>query len=316
MYLFCFLHSFFIPRSTSRLQSQMWRVAFEAEQFSDFDSLLSLFSFEMHLYAHETQDQKVFQRIGEVLKKKRSESVHLFLHVNEKLITRSLQKAIFESLSNIATIRYNQWTLIHTTLTSWCNLKWFSFIQVKIWFNLTPIIHSTNIYFFFLFYIYSFFISLFFCRISPHQFKVAIETDLYVQGAIYEMKTGQRCVRNLLSVFSNNQRENFEEQCKFLLNLQEQGKNMDVLPVLQPVFYALPTTWVVQPSNPSMSLLFQTMEALNLKKPAELDNVTYTLSELKLFLQCMPYVTEMRWVKFTNFFENCSYKITGKSSKI
>ncbi|ROJ33099.1 Nucleotide-binding oligomerization domain-containing protein 2 [Anabarilius grahami] len=223
-------------RSTSRLQSQMWRVAFEAGQFSDFDSLLSLFSFEMHLYAHETQDQKVFQRIGEVLKKKRSESVHLFLHVNEKLITRSLQKAIFESLSNIATI-----------------------------------------------------------RISPHQFKVAIETDLYVQGAIYEMKTGQRCVRNLLSVFSNNQRENFEEQCKFLLNLQEQGKNMDVLPVLQPVFYALPTTWVVQPSNPSMSLLFQTMQALNLKKPAELDNVTYTLSELKLFLQCMPYVTEMRF---------------------
>ncbi|XP_067257644.1 uncharacterized protein [Chanodichthys erythropterus] len=223
-------------RSTSRLQSQMWRVAFEAEQFSDFDSLLSLFSFEMHLYAHETQDQKVFQRIGEVLKKKRSESVHLFLHVNEKLITRSLQKAIFESLSNIATI-----------------------------------------------------------RISPHQFKVAIETDLYVQGAIYEMKTGQRCVRNLLSVFSNNQRENFEEQCKFLLNLQEQGKNMDVLPVLQPVFYALPTTWVVQPSNPSMSLLFQTMEALNLKKPAELDNVTYALSELKLFLQCIPYITEMRF---------------------
>lgn len=108
------------------------------------------------------------------------------------------------------------------------------------------------------------------------------------------MKTGQRCVRKLLSVFSNNQRENFEEQCKFLLNLQEHGKNMDVLPVLQPVFYALPTTWVVQPSNPSMSLLFQTMEALNLKKPAELDNVPYTLSELKLVLQYMPYVTEMR----------------------
>lgn len=107
---FAFYTLFFIPRSTSRLQSQMWRAAFEAEQFSDFDSLLSLFSFEMHLYAHETQDQKVFQRIGEVLKKKRSESVHLFLHVNEKLITRSLQKAIFESVSNIATIRYNTYS--------------------------------------------------------------------------------------------------------------------------------------------------------------------------------------------------------------
>lgn len=92
----------------------MWRLAFEAGQFSDFDSLLSLFSFEMHLYAHETQDQKVFQMIGEFLKKNRSESVHLFLHVKENLITRSLQTAIFESLSNIATIRYNQLTLTST----------------------------------------------------------------------------------------------------------------------------------------------------------------------------------------------------------
>ncbi|XP_077084290.1 uncharacterized protein LOC143737167 [Siphateles boraxobius] len=223
-------------RSTSKLQSQMWRLAFEAGQFSDFDSLLSLFSFEMHLFAHETQDQKVFQMIGEFLKRKRSESVHLFLHVNENLITRSLQTAIFESLSNIATI-----------------------------------------------------------RISPHQFKVAMETDLYVQGAIHEMKTGQRCVRSLLSVFIKNQRENFEEQCKFLLKLHEHGKKMDVLPVLQPVFYALPPSWVVQPSNSSVSLLFKTMEALNLKKPAELDSVTYSLSELKLFLQCTPYVTEMRF---------------------
>ncbi|XP_067299767.1 uncharacterized protein [Pseudorasbora parva] len=223
-------------RSTSRMQSQIWRAAFEAEQFSDFDSLFSLFGFEMHLYAHETQDQKVFQKIGEILKKKRSESIHMFLHVNESLITRSLQKAIFESLSNIATI-----------------------------------------------------------RISPHQFKVAIETDLYVQGAIYEMKTGQRCVRNLLPVFSKDQTENFEEQCTFLLKLHEHGKNMNVLPVLQPVFYAFPPTWVVKPSNPSMSLLFQTMEALKLKKPAELDSVTYVLSELDIFLHCTPYVKEIRF---------------------
>lgn len=90
------------------MKSKMWRVALEAGPFSDFDSLLKLFSFEMHLSALETLDQKVFQRIGEVLKNKRSEiSVHLFLHVNE-VITRSLQKAIFESLPNIATIRYKR----------------------------------------------------------------------------------------------------------------------------------------------------------------------------------------------------------------
>uniref|UniRef100_A0A9J8AQH0 Uncharacterized protein n=1 Tax=Cyprinus carpio carpio TaxID=630221 RepID=A0A9J8AQH0_CYPCA len=224
-------------RSTSMLKSQMWRVALEAGQFSDFDSLLSLFSFKMHLSALETLDQKVFQRIGEVLKNKRSAiSVHLILHVNGEVITRSLQKAIFDSLPNIEVI-----------------------------------------------------------GIFPHQFKVAIETELYLQGAIYEMKTGQRCVRNLLSVCSNNQRESFDEQCKFLLKLHELAKNMDVLPLLQPVFHALPPTWVVQPSNPSMSLLLQTMDVLNLKKPAELDHVTYELSELKIILQCMPYITQMRF---------------------
>ncbi len=102
----------FVPRSTSTLKSQMWRVALAAAQFSEFDSLLNLFSSEMHLSALETLDQKVFQRIGEVLKNKRSEiSVHLFLHVNGEVITRPLQKAIFESLPNIATIRYNQLNL-------------------------------------------------------------------------------------------------------------------------------------------------------------------------------------------------------------
>ncbi len=107
----------FVPRSTSTLKSKMWRVALEAGQFSDFDSLLNLFSFEMHLSALETLDQKVFQRIGEVLQNKRSEnSVHLFLHVNE-VITRSLQKAIFESLPNIATIRYKQLNLFFVTFS-------------------------------------------------------------------------------------------------------------------------------------------------------------------------------------------------------
>ncbi|XP_050971862.1 uncharacterized protein LOC127168819 isoform X2 [Labeo rohita] len=224
-------------QATSMLKSQMWRVALEASQFSDFDSLLSLFSFEMHLSLLKTLDQKVFQRIGEVLKNKRSEmSVHLFLHVNEDVITRPLQNAIFENLPNIATI-----------------------------------------------------------RIFPHQFKVAIETELFLQGAIYEMETGQRCVRKLLSVCSNNQRENFDELCKFLLKLHEHAKNIDVLPVLQPVFYALPPTWVVQPSNPPVSLLLQTMDVLNLKKSAELDHVTYELSELKIILQCMPYIAEIRF---------------------
>ncbi|XP_058636693.1 uncharacterized protein LOC131543411 isoform X2 [Onychostoma macrolepis] len=37
------------------------------------------------------------------------------------------------------------------------------------------------------------------------------------------------------------------------------------------------------------------MEVLNLRKPAELDHVTYELSELKIILQCMPYITEMRF---------------------
>ncbi|XP_051508941.1 uncharacterized protein LOC127414715 isoform X4 [Myxocyprinus asiaticus] len=220
-------------RSSTRLLSQIWRVALEAGQFSDFDSLLRLLRFEIHLSVHEKTDQKMFQRIGEVLKQKRSESVHLYLYVDKEVINRSLQQDIFESLPNIATI-----------------------------------------------------------RIFPHQLKLGIESELYLQGAIYEMKTGHRCVRYLLSVFSNNQRENTEEQCAFLLKLHSHAKNMDVCPVLQPVFHALPPAWVVLPS--AMSLLLQTMEVLNLKKPAEL-GVTYDQSELKQFLLCMPYITEIRF---------------------
>lgn len=121
--------------------------------------------------------------------------------------------------------------------------------------------------------------------------KVAVESELYLQGAMYEMKTGQRCVRSLLSVLSSDQRENFKEQCVFVLKLHAQARNADVCPVLQPVFHALPPIWVVQPSN--VPLLLETMKDLNMKKPAELD-VTYERGELKQFLQCMPYVTEIR----------------------
>lgn len=83
----------------------MWKVALETGQFSDFDCLLQLFNSEMHLTVHEKQDQKVVQRIGEVLMRTRSENVHLYLHVNESFVTRSLQQAILKSLPNIATIR-------------------------------------------------------------------------------------------------------------------------------------------------------------------------------------------------------------------
>ncbi|XP_056317301.1 uncharacterized protein LOC130231871 isoform X2 [Danio aesculapii] len=223
-------------RSTNILQPQIWRVALEAEQFSDFESLLNLFSFELHLDVYERLNQKVFQRMTEVLKKKRSDSVHLCLHVKEELITASLQMAIFESLANIATI-----------------------------------------------------------RVFPNKFQVSVEAKLYLQGAVHEMETGQRCVRNLLSICSKNRRENFEELCRILLKLHEDGKKLGVSPFLQPVFYALPPTWLVHPSTPSLSLLLQTIKALNLKKPAELDHATYMMNELKLILQCIPYITEIRF---------------------
>ncbi|XP_065104812.1 uncharacterized protein [Paramisgurnus dabryanus] len=216
-------------------KSQMWRVAFETEQFSDFDSLFRLFKFEMHFNVHEKQDQKVFQKMRELLKQKRSETVHLYLHVNEDKITRSLQQTIFESLPNIGTI-----------------------------------------------------------RIFPSYMKLAIESELFLQGAMYEIKTSQRCIRNLLSVLSSNERENFEDQRDFLLKLHAHAKNMDACAALQPVFHALPPVWVVKFSNTSMSLLLQIMKALNLKKPADLD-VTYEQGELKRFLQCMPYITEIRF---------------------
>lgn len=121
--------------------------------------------------------------------------------------------------------------------------------------------------------------------------KVAVESELYLQGAMYERKTGQRCVRNLLSVLSSDRRENIKEQWDFVKKLHTHARQMDVCSVLQPVFHALPHIWVVQPSN--VELLLQTMKVLKIRKPAELD-VTYEQWELKQFLQCMPYVTEIR----------------------
>lgn len=92
--------------SSASVQCQIWRVALQ-ESCTDFDSLLRLFGFEMHLSVQEQRDNKLLQITKCVLNEIRDKKVKLRLHLDTQLISSQLLlRNIYGSLHNIADIRY------------------------------------------------------------------------------------------------------------------------------------------------------------------------------------------------------------------
>ena len=88
-------------------------------------------------------------------------------------------------------------------------------------------------------------------------------------------------------------------QCTVLLDLYSYVKNYEsqtgrsVLPSLQPVFQS-PTVWSIDLSQRKVSLLLEVMKLQPEKKPVELRGCSDEESEVKIFLQCLPYISQLR----------------------
>ncbi|KAI4871603.1 hypothetical protein NFI96_006466 [Prochilodus magdalenae] len=90
-------------------------------------------------------------------------------------------------------------------------------------------------------------------------------------------------------------------QCDFLLDLYSHVKNYEtqsgrsVLPALQPVYLSAPAVWIINLSEGKSSLLLEVLKLQTVKKPVKLRGWSDEESEVRSFLQCLPYISQLRF---------------------
>ncbi len=90
------------------------------------------------------------------------------------------------------------------------------------------------------------------------------------------------------------------DQCNFLLDLCSHGKDYEtqtgssVLPALQSIYQSALAVWRIKLSERKSSILLEVLKLQTEKKPVELIDWTDEESEVKGFLQCLPYISQLR----------------------
>ncbi|MCJ8749446.1 hypothetical protein PDJAM_G00176360 [Pangasius djambal] len=93
----------------------------------------------------------------------------------------------------------------------------------------------------------------------------------------------------------------YEEESDFLLDLYSHVKQYEsntgrsVLPALLPVYQSLPAVWSIKLSERKASLLLEVLKLQTEKKPVELIDCSGEESEVRSFLQCLPYISQLRF---------------------
>ncbi|XP_036790228.1 uncharacterized protein LOC110513755 isoform X2 [Oncorhynchus mykiss] len=121
--------------------------------------------------------------------------------------------------------------------------------------------------------------------------------NLCLQAALHERGTIQTTVEKVLSlseVYHN-------QKCDFLLDLYSHVKDYEtqtgrsVLPALLPVYQSAPAVWSIDLSERKASLLLEVLKLQPEKKPVELKGWSDEESEVRSFLQCLPYISQLRF---------------------
>ncbi|KAL1261146.1 hypothetical protein QQF64_008973 [Cirrhinus molitorella] len=86
----------------------------------------------------------------------------------------------------------------------------------------------------------------------------------------------------------------------FLLDLYSHVKDYEiqtgrsVLPAFHPVYQSAPAVWSIKLSERKSSILLEVLKLQTEKKPIELIDWTHEESEVKGFLHCLPYISQLR----------------------
>ncbi|XP_032364467.1 uncharacterized protein LOC116678846 isoform X2 [Etheostoma spectabile] len=122
-----------------------------------------------------------------------------------------------------------------------------------------------------------------------------------------EQLTGEKTLELLSSVctyetFPFRDRSYDEYQTDFLLDLFSHLKDYDpetglsLLPSLQSVFQSAPAVWTINLSKRKSSILLEVLKLQSEKKPVKLTGCSDEESEVRSFLQCLPYISQLSFV--------------------
>ncbi|XP_071264449.1 uncharacterized protein [Salvelinus alpinus] len=235
---------------------QLWTTLLGSEAEMDFTTLLGLCGNELHLPVQG--ERRVFERAEEVMKQSQ-EGVHLSLHWDQRTV-------LSEGLRDQRTVLSEP--LSKTILKCLPNINKLRF---------TPLQHQ---------------------RGSPEKLDTeekAVLLDLCLQAALYHREKFQRTVNTLLSLFSVYQTERYD----ILLDLYSHVKGYEtqtgrsVLPALQPVYQSASAVWSIDLSKRKASLLLEVLKLQPEKKPVELKGWSDEESEVRSFLQCLSYISQL-----------------------
>ncbi|XP_032412795.1 uncharacterized protein LOC116716100 isoform X8 [Xiphophorus hellerii] len=153
--------------------------------------------------------------------------------------------------------------------------------------------------------------------------------NLFCAAAEREQQTGEKMLEMLESVcryktFPLDDRcmANFEYgyrkyQSDFLLDLYSQMKDretksgLSLLPSLQSVFQSFPFFWTIKLSERKTSILLEVMKLQPEKKPVMLTDCSYEQSEVRSFLQCLPFISQLRCMP--RFFQSVCSSLSVRS---
>ncbi|XP_055766312.1 uncharacterized protein LOC129841973 [Salvelinus fontinalis] len=127
--------------------------------------------------------------------------------------------------------------------------------------------------------------------------------DLLSQAAEWEEQTGEKTLKLVSSVWTYSTfpflNGDNSEQSDFLLDLYshvkdyETQKGRSFLPALQPVYQSAPAVWSIDLSERKASLLLEVLKLQPEKKPVELKGWSDEESEVRSFLQCLSYISQL-----------------------
>ncbi|MEQ2307998.1 hypothetical protein AMECASPLE_023777, partial [Ameca splendens] len=129
--------------------------------------------------------------------------------------------------------------------------------------------------------------------------------NLFCAAAERDQQTGEKMLEMLASVcryqtFPLEERYiDVKYQSDFLLDLYSQMKDcetktgLSLLPSLQSVFQSAPAVWTIKLSERKTSILLEVLKLQSEKKPVELMVCSHEESEVRSFLQCLPYISQL-----------------------
>ncbi|XP_041925505.1 uncharacterized protein LOC121689616 isoform X3 [Alosa sapidissima] len=113
---------------------------------------------------------------------------------------------------------------------------------------------------------------------------------LCLQTALYEWTS----VRTLMTLFSVSNESDFLLDLYYYVRDYESQIGRSLIPALRPVYKFTLAVWSIDLSKRKASLLLEVLKLQTQKKPVELRGWSDEESEVRSFLQCLPYISQLR----------------------